>query len=416
MSRNPSRQALVVGVAGLLMALTLAVRPAGAVCLGDCDNDGQAAVNDLMRMISIIIFCDGAAAGCDAISGADKQCLNADPNGSSTITVGELVRVVSNIINLPNGCPPDTSSPTPTVTIGLPTGLPTATRTQTSPPTSTPPAATPTPTATATTGGAGLGDRSFSLGSASGFFSSLAVGKVGTPEGTLLLRAGPMNASGQATVTLANAPVVVRTDLPLGGLTLCTRLESCTGTLYCNGGVNADVLNSLDSLKPGLTCVRDGTNLCSTPPAPTPTACCSNACEGVGVGSGNTMVQTSPPPVPTPGKDNGPGALLLICQQRSAPREPIGDCSGADLDGAGEATQYYTTGINTSQVLNHCAGSGAPPNRIPRLARVGTNFDCGNWTMENGPGVIAFTIPSEEGSSAITGDGANAGLWSDRDQ
>ena len=191
---------------------------------------------------------------------------------------------------------------------------------------------------------------------------------------------------------------------------MCTKIESCTGTLYCNPGTNVDVLNTLDSLKAGATCVRDGTHACSPPPSPTPAVCCSNACEGVGVGSGNDPVEMSG--VGT--KDSGAGAMVLICMQRTATVMPIGDCAKADFTSAKLTPQYYTTGIDTTQVINHCAGSGSPANRIPKLAKVGTPFDCTNWTVENGAGVLAFTIPAEEGSSAITGDGANAGLWSDK--
>lgn len=371
---------------GSLLLLVVGLRPAGAVCVGDCNGDGEVLINEVVAVVNIFLDTNPVA-----------SCMNADQNGDGQVLINEVVGSVNSFLDAAT-CPMVTG-PTGTPTLPPPT------------PTSTLPPATPTPTPTM--GGPPLGDRSFSLGDNSGFFSSLAVGKVGTPEGTLLLHAGAMDANGQATVTLANAPVVVRTDLPLGGLTLCTRLDSCTGTLYCDGGINVDVLNSLDSLASGLNCVQDGTHLCP-PPAPTPSPCCSNACEGVGVGSGNSPVQTSPPPIPTPGKDSGPGAMLLICQQRSVPVEPIGDCSGADFESAAVSEQYYTTGIDTSQVLNHCAGTGAPPGRVPRLARLGTNFDCSNWTTEDGAGVLAFTIPAEEGSAAITGDGAQAGLWSDQ--
>jgi hypothetical protein len=388
MLRNLAKGVLYVAIAAYLCNRA---GVAVAVCAGDCNSNGTVSAAELTKSISIVNLCDGAASGCAAIPGTDKQCTNADRDGNGTITAGDVTFIISSIINYPSGCAPEPPTPTPTVTPT--TGLP-----------------TPTPT-TAT--GPPLGDRAFSLGPGSGFFSSLAAGiKAGVPMGTLMLHAGGMDASGRATVTLANPGVVIRTDVSLGGLTLCTKLESCTGTLYCNGGANIDVLNSLDSLASGLTCVQDGTHACPAPP--TPAVCCSNACEGIGVGSGNQPVQTSPPPIPTPGKDNGPGSMLIICMQRSATVEPIGDCAGADFESAAVSEQYYTTGIDTAQVTNHCPGSGAPANKVPKLARLGTAFDCANWTSEDGVGVLGFTIPSEEGSATITGDGANAGLWSDK--
>jgi hypothetical protein len=391
---------MIVGAVGVLGILLAATGARGA-CPGDCNNNGVVSAGDLTKIVRIINLCDGAAAGCAAISGSDKQCTNADLNGNSTLTVDELVAVINNVIHFATGC-----GPTPTATL-TPTAAP---ATQTPTPTATLPGPTPTPT---TEAGPPLGMRVFSLGAKSAFTSSLLPGgSLGTPMGTLMFDAGGKDSTGRATVTLTNPGVVIRTDLSAGGLTLCTKLDSCTGTIYCNGGTDVDVLNSLDSLAAGLTCMRDGTHSCPAT-APTPPVCCSNACEGVGVGSGNSPQQTSPPPSVTP-TDSGAGAMLLICMQRSVPVKPIGDCSQADFSTASTATQYYTTGIDTGQVLNHCAGLGATASKVPKIARKGTNFDCSNWMTENGVGVLGFTIPSEEGDANISGDGANAGLWSDQ--
>ena len=127
-----------------------------------------------------------------------------------------------------------------------------------------------------------LGSRAFTLGSSgSGFFSSfLPTAKVGTPAGAMVLVAGAPDAAGAALVTVTG-PYYFTTVLPLISATLCTRVDSCTGTLYCNGGVNVDVTETLDSLKSGLTCVQDGTHNC---PNALSSVCCSNACEGVEIG------------------------------------------------------------------------------------------------------------------------------------
>ncbi|HVO22534.1 MAG TPA: hypothetical protein VMW56_02785 [Candidatus Margulisiibacteriota bacterium] len=396
--------AVTTCVAALLFTAAAA---ANAQCLGDCNGDGTVGPGELNKVIAIILNCSSAAAGCGAVPGG---CTAADKNGDHTIQPGELNNIIFDILNFPpKGCP--AASPTPTRTQGIQaTSTPTNTFTLA-------PSATPTPSPT-TALGPPLGMRVFSLGSKSAFTSSLLPGgSLGTPMGTLMLDAGGKDGSGRATVTLANPGTLIRTDLSAGNLTLCTKLDSCTGTLYCDGGTDVDVLNSLDSLRADLTCMRDGTHSCPAT-APTPPVCCSNACEGVGVGSGNSPQQTSPPPNVTP-TPSGAGAMLLICQQRSVPVRPqcqgTGSCcSTVDFSTAAPATQYYTTGIDTAQVLNHCAGSGASPSKVPKIARKGTNFDCANWTTENGVGVLGFTIPAEEGDANITGDGAQAGLWSDQ--
>jgi len=408
-----------VGVLGML----LTAAGARAACPGDCNNDGVLSAGDVTKIVRIINLCSGAAAGCAAIRGADKQCTNADLNGNSTITVDELMAAIANIIKFPSGCGP---TPTPTLTrTGAPATLtPTAvSATATATPTATFPAPTLTPT---TQGGPPLGTRVFSLGSASGFFSSLVPTlKAGTPAGTLMLDAGGMDAMGHATVTLTNAPVFVTTSISLGGLTLCTRLDSCTGTLYCNGGANVDTTASLESLKPGLNCVRDGTHSCGA----TSTFCCSNACEGVCTSpptptpGGPVLPTPTPctnsgnPPVRTSGvntTDSGAGSALLMCAERIVSVPMVGaDCSKADYSTSSVTNELLTTGTSTAKVTDHCAGSGAPATKAVTFSKAGEKFNCAQWTTENGPGSFAFAIPSEEGSAQFTGDGANAGIYSD---
>ncbi|MFQ5667983.1 MAG: hypothetical protein ACE5I7_16330 [Candidatus Binatia bacterium] len=375
--------AALFGITGCLLVLVLAARPACAACLGDCNDDAQATVGDLTKMIGLIIFCDGAVAGCTAMP---DGCANGDKNGDGFVTAGELTNVVFDILTLPMGCP-EVATPTPT-----------------------PLPATPTPAATATPAEPPLGSRTFSLGSGSGFFSSLVPSlKAGSPGGTLVLDAGPPDANGRATVTLANAPAIIRIDVALGGLVLCTQIESCTGQLFCDGGGNVDVITEIDSLAPGLTCIRDGTNAC---PDMSSSVCCSNACEGVGVGSGNPITRRGGV---NPEVDSGPGAMLLTCMQRVVTIDFPGDCAGADFSTATLDEELYTTGDNTAQVPNHCASTpAAPPDKVPRFTKTGENFDCSQWTMEDGPGAVAFSIPSEEGSDIIKGDGANAGVFSDQ--
>lgn len=442
------RNAPLSQLAGCVLLLLVAPGWAAAVCVGDCDASGTVAINEVQACVNLFLG-----------SAPVSTCLNCDQNGDGAVAINEVQGGVNSFLNT-DTCPmvtaaPGTATPVPTNTTLADTPTPsntptrTATRTPTRTATRTPTRPTATPTSSPTSAVPPLGLRVFQLSTgvtpgagptptpASGFFTSLVQGSQGVPMGTLLLNAGPLDNDGQATVTVSEA-TVIRTDLPLGGLTLCTRIESCAGTLYCNGGAFVDVLSSLDSLKQSLTCEQTKAP-CIPPtppkpptPAPSPYPCCSNACEGVCTSpsgptrtpggptptpctnSGNSVIQMSPPPPPATPVDRGAGAMRLLCMQRTATVSPIGDCSKADFAAASLSAQYYTTGINTTQVVHHCPGSGAPANRVPRFARQGTSFNCAQWTTPDSPGVLAFTIPSEEGSTSITGDGANGGLWSDR--
>lgn len=221
----------------------------------------------------------------------------------------------------------------------------------------------------------------------------------------MMLVAGTPDASGDATVTVTG-PDYFTTVLAAGGVTLCTRVDSCTGTVYCNGGVNVDVTETLDSLKTP-PCVKDGTHMC---PSSLSNFCCSNACEGVGVGSGNPTVTKTGVNL----ADSGAGALLMDCTQESIQVNKTSgvNCSTQDYSMASPGHQVYTTGSNTAVVLNHCVGSGAPANKIPTFSKTGQDFDCTNLTLGTGPGMLVFSIPTEEPSSIITGDGSNVGVFS----
>lgn len=75
-------------------------------CPGDCNGSGSVDAADVARIADILTLCNGVAAGCPAVPGADKQCLLADIDGNGTISAAELTQVVSNVGQFPNGCPP----------------------------------------------------------------------------------------------------------------------------------------------------------------------------------------------------------------------------------------------------------------------------------------------------------------------
>lgn len=96
--KNPSQAAWsrTTGWAAAVVALaaTFAVAPsiARATCVGDCNNDGEVTINELINMVNI-------ALETAPISG----CMAGDANGDGSITVNEIVAGVNNALN---GCPP----------------------------------------------------------------------------------------------------------------------------------------------------------------------------------------------------------------------------------------------------------------------------------------------------------------------
>ncbi|MFQ5666633.1 MAG: hypothetical protein ACE5I7_09400 [Candidatus Binatia bacterium] len=84
---NYRTAALVV----LGVTFALVPRTAHAVCVGDCNGDGQVTVNELITMVNV------------ALGTADvSACTAGDANGDGQITVNEIVSGVNNALN---GCP-----------------------------------------------------------------------------------------------------------------------------------------------------------------------------------------------------------------------------------------------------------------------------------------------------------------------
>ncbi|HVM96123.1 MAG TPA: hypothetical protein VMT89_07025 [Candidatus Acidoferrales bacterium] len=113
------------GSVRLFLAVILAgivwVRPqaAHAICVGDCNSDGEVSIDELILGVNI-------ALGSAALS----SCPTFDADDSGDVTIDEIIAAVSNALN---SCP--MVSPTPTVSAQM-----TPTPTVSSQPTSTPPA------------------------------------------------------------------------------------------------------------------------------------------------------------------------------------------------------------------------------------------------------------------------------------
>lgn len=87
----------------LAAVLSIGARSAGA-CTGDCDGDGQVAVNEAVRGVNI------------ALGNAPvDDCTQFDANGDGTVAVNELIAAVANVLG---GCTDVTPGPTPSATPG----------------------------------------------------------------------------------------------------------------------------------------------------------------------------------------------------------------------------------------------------------------------------------------------------------
>jgi hypothetical protein len=214
------------------------------------------------------------------------------------------------------------------------------------------------------------------------------------PSGRLILNAGAPDANGVATITTPPGPFFISVNIPLVSLQVCQRITSCTGVIHCNGGVNAAVRTELNSLKPGLTCqVATTPSSCQASGPP----CCSNACEGVGVGSGNLPMTTT-----TVNPGTGTGGLVVLECLDSTVFGPSGINCAAQTYPPDRLT-VYTTGSSAAVVTNECPPDPST-NARATVSATGQNFQCSNWTMENGPGRLLIPAVVEQPNAPIIGD------------
>jgi len=150
MIRN-SRKHGIVAVA--VAASVLMARQAGAVCVGDCNADGQVLINEIVSSVNIFLE-----------TSALSTCTNADQNGDGKVLINEVVAAVNSFAD-PTTCLQVGPGPTATRTVpGATPTPPPSTATVAVPPTatavatSTLPPATPTPTATQPAGEAICGN------------------------------------------------------------------------------------------------------------------------------------------------------------------------------------------------------------------------------------------------------------------
>ena len=212
-----------------------------------------------------------------------------------------------------------------------------------------------------------LGTRHFVLGGESQYFMNLpnagpvAPLALGPWRGGLALEASAPDEEGIATVTGDGS---IFSDIFDGANGRnCRRVESCTGVLYCQGGANVDVLETLDG----------------------------EGCQYVAGGSGNAAVAVTG----TGEEDSGAGALLLQCQVSEtlpvANQTP--DCASLPDEAYGTPRQIYlTTGTHATDFIATC-DNGAP---FETLSLTGEPFDCAHWDESGSGGTLVFTKAEEE--------------------
>ncbi len=125
-------------VAAAILAVVAYAGDAGAVCVGDCNADGQVLINEIVSSVNIFLETTPAS-----------SCPNADRNGDGVVDIAEVVAAVNSFLD-PSTCSMvqgGTPTSTPTKTAPVATNTPTKTIPL---PTNTVPAATNTPQPSAT--------------------------------------------------------------------------------------------------------------------------------------------------------------------------------------------------------------------------------------------------------------------------
>jgi hypothetical protein len=85
----------------LIAGLLISAGPSAA-CTGDCDGDGEVAINEVVRGVNIALG-----------SVPVDDCVQFDADGDGAVAINELVAAVTNALN---ACPSTTPVPTPSVT------------------------------------------------------------------------------------------------------------------------------------------------------------------------------------------------------------------------------------------------------------------------------------------------------------
>ncbi|MBX3025908.1 hypothetical protein KF840_13455 [bacterium] len=352
-------------------------------CPGDCNGDGQVAINELITLINV-------ALGNSPIGVCDAFCSDAP------LDISCLIRMVNNALD---GCP---LVPTPTAT-GIPVGTSTAT-------------ATPAPT---NTPGGPLGVRHFSLDPArSRLVATIAQGfdfPTTGFTGFLELSAGaPDRNTGITFVDLLDASDFLALSIPASGSAVCIKVDRSqlpvrnAGILACNGGVSLGLSLTQDrNLGVADACLggpSDGLACASDDDCPQGACFTAASCRALG---GTLEGEDDPFPgvcqgplagATLPG-DTGPGALLLSPDPNTGITKgiPVAIIQEAALPCGDEPNATaLTTSIALTTGTARCTivDYNNQPGATLSAEQSGANFDCGTWSVEDGPGTLVLAAPA----------------------
>ncbi|MGH7788721.1 MAG: hypothetical protein ACRERC_17760, partial [Candidatus Binatia bacterium] len=364
------------------------VPPNPAACTGDCNGDGRVAINELITLVNIAL---GNIACTDACTGFDA-C-------ERPISINVLIGAVGSSLS---GCP---ATPTVTETIIVE---------------ATTPPASPTPTQPAD---GSLGIRRFSINSETSRFVAVLNPAFKFPTdgvaGYLDLRAGkPSGPTGATFVDVVGASEYIWVDVPTGGVTVCLRVRQDrlpverAGLLACNGGAGLGISVVLDHNlgTVGHCSGGDSDRLACSVDADCPGGSCFSA-EDCSMARGQVEGPTDPHPGVCNGTlgggllpgDSGPGALMIAPDMATGvtaglpieillEREP--PCGDENL--TGDTVDFaLTTSRATGEILHF--NNPEPTPGVPTTLtdeQTGANFDCANWTQEDGPGTLVVAGPT----------------------
>lgn len=334
-----------------------------ASCVGDCDLSGAVLINELILGVNILLG-----------SAAPSMCL-AYPG---SIDISRLVSAVNNLLN---GCPP---TPTPTVPVG-----------------------------------GALGVRRVSLDPHSSHIRTLL--SPGIPaftfygfEGFLELTAGEIDPGlGAAFVDVTDASEYLSINIPSITTAFCIKVPRDqlpvrqAGFVSCRGGLpagfelvldhNIGVIGECsDGANDGLACAND--DAC-------PDGTCFNA-ERCAAAGGTVEGPTAPFPGVCNGTfeasllpaDSGMGAVLIAPDPMNGltnglPAEIVVERAtpcGDEPSAVGLSVVLALTSDRTRcEVHDHNNVAGATLEDD----KSGENFSCGEWTREDGPGLLQFCAP-----------------------
>ena len=346
-----------------------ATAPPASECVGDCDANGNVAINELIAAVNI-------ALGSAPVSACAASACEAGP----AVTITCLIRAVNNALN---GCPA-----TPVPTVG-------------------------DPGATKTPGGA-LGVRRFSLNPATSRFVAVLSPVFNVPttgfEGFLELTAGvPDPATGIASIDVTDASDYLSVNVPTAGTAVCVKVlrdqlpVRQAGIVACKGGIPLGLQLTQDhdvgvvgtcagGGSAGQSCAGDGDcadGQCFT----------ADTCAAAGG-------RVEGPARPHPGVCNGPfeggldsevsppGTVLI------SPDPVNGFTKGLPVEIAQEHTtpcgDEGATGFSTSIALTsgHAVGHVMHFNESGATLSAevsGAPFSCDAWSVEDGPGTLVLS-------------------------